>query len=337
MAQVTEASVELLVYETAYRRLQTAIDARVTALVMGDEGEIRRNGEVLDKREVSPQIAWANRDLYNHGPVRDFMIACLKSVKLEWLQSSAAGFEHPVFGKLVGNGVTLTNANASAVPIAEFVLAQVLGAFHPNEQRLANQQARRWEILDFRDVHGSTWFIYGLGHIGTEVATRARAFGARVIGCRRTPRGDEPVDEMISGGELLATLPRADVVVMTASLNASNKHIVNACFLDALREGAIFVNVGRGGLVDEQALLVGLDKGAPARAILDVFEAEPLPEASPLWGHPRVQVSSHCAGASPATSHRGDQIFLDNLSRYLGGEPLQMQVSNLSEVGVGPA
>ena len=334
---MSEASVELLVYETAYRRLQTAIDARVTALVMDDDGEVRRNGEILDKRNVSPQIAWANRDLYNHGPVRDFMIACLKSATLEWLQSSAAGFEHPVFGKLVGNGVTLTNANASAVPIAEFVMAQVLSAFHPNEQRLANQQARRWEILDFRDVHGSTWLIYGLGHIGAEVATRAGAFGAKVIGCRRTPRGDEPVDEMISGSELLAILPRADVVVMTASLNASNKHIVDARFLGALPEGAIFVNVGRGGLVDEQALLAGLDKGTPARAILDVFETEPLPEDSPLWGHPRAQLSAHCAGASPATSRRGDEIFLDNLARFVAGQPLQMQVSNLSEVGVGPA
>ena len=115
---MTQAPIELLVYDTAYKRLKSAIDAHAVALVMDDEGTVRRNGEALDKADVTPRIAWANRDLYNDGPVRDFMITCLKSARLEWLQSSAAGFEHPVFGKLVGNGVTLTNANASAVPMA---------------------------------------------------------------------------------------------------------------------------------------------------------------------------------------------------------------------------
>ena len=328
---------DLLVFEEAYQRLKSAIDELATPLVMDSTGAVYRDGRLLDNAQVAPRIAWANRDLYNNGPVREFMVTCLKSKPLEWLQSSAAGFEHPVFGKLVANGVTLTNANASAVPIAEFVMTQVLNAFHPTEQRVDNQRRKVWQRLDFRDVHSSTWLIYGLGNIGVEVAIRARAFGATVIGCRRTPRGDEPVDRMISSDQLIDTLPKADVVVLTASLNRSNKHIVNERFLRVLNDNAVLVNVGRGGLIDEQALLASLQEGKPAVAVLDVFEQEPLPQNHPFWAHPRVRLTAHCAGASPATSARGDQIFLTNLARFVRDEPLLMRVENLAEVGVGNA
>ena len=324
------APFDLLVYKPAYERHRDTIDALANALVMDDDGVVWRGAEQVAAESVQPRAAWANRDLYNEGPVRAFMIACLKSKALEWLQSSAAGFEAPVFGKLVGNGVTLTNANASAVPIAEFVMAQVLSAFHPTAERLEAQSSRNWQSMDFRDVYGTTWLIYGMGHVGTEIALRARAFGATVIGARRTPRGDEPVDEMVSGNEALAgAFARADVIVLSAALNQHNQHIINAELLKTLKTNTVLVNIGRGGLIDEDALLAGLHAGKPDLAILDVFETEPLPEDHPLWTHPRVRVTAHCAGASPATGSRGDAIFLDNLKRFADGTPLKMQVKEL--------
>ncbi len=320
-------TVELLIYTDAYERIRGRLDARVTPLVMHADARVTRAGDTIAPNEVQPDIAWANRDMYNLGPVRDFMVTCLKASRLRWVQSSAAGFEHPVFAKLVGNGVTLTNSNASAVPIAEFIFAQIIQSFHPQAERIAAQQEKRWQTYDFRDVHGTRWLVYGVGHIGSELAIRARAFGVEVVGCRRTPAGDELVHKMIRPDELMDALPEADVVIMTAALNEENHHIVNERFINAMKSGATFVNIGRGGLVDERALLQGLDAGKPALAILDVFEEEPLPESSPFWSHPRVRLTAHCAGASPGTSLRGDEQFLANLRRYLDGEPLQMTVT----------
>ena len=297
---------------------------------MGDDGGVSCEGRPLPVAELRPEIAWANRDLYVEGPVTAFMVACLKSPRLRWLQSSAAGFEHPVFSKLARNGVRLTNANASAVPISEFIFARIFEAFHPIEARRRAQQAREWKRLSFRDLAGTTWLVYGLGNIGAELSVRARAFGARVIGVRRNPSGDEPVDEMVGPGALLPSLAHADVVVMTAAVNETNRGIADARFFAAMtRLEAVFVNVGRGGLVDEGALLAGLERGHPSLAILDVFEQEPLPADSRFWRHPRVWVTAHSAGASPATRARGDEIFFDNLSRYLAGRPLALTVDPL--------
>lgn len=319
----------ILIYEAAYTRLHTQLDGLVTPLVMDASGSVYLDGQLLTREQIQPEIAWANRDIYEHGPVRQFMVACLKSQQLRWLQSSAAGFEHPVFAKLAGNGVKLCNSNASAVPIAEFVMAQVISAFHPTQARLQAQEDSRWQIFDFRDLYASTWLIYGLGNIGTEVAQRARAFGAYVIGCRRTPVGDEPVDEMITTQALLGTVGRADVVVLTAALNPQNRHVANAAFFSALSGDCVFVNVGRGGLVDEVALAKGLEHGRPQLAVLDVFEEEPLPQKSPFWQHPQVRITAHCAGASAGTGLRGDALFLDNLDRYLNQQPLRMQVADV--------
>ena len=212
-------------------------------------------------------------------------------------------------------------------------MAQVLSAFHPTAERLAAQREKRWESLDFRDVFGTTWLIYGVGHVGTEIALRAKAFGATVIGARRTPNGDEPVDEMVSLDALPDAFARADVIVLSAALNAHNQHLINADIVARMKPNSVLVNIGRGGLVDEDALLTGLDAGQPGLAILDVFETEPLPEAHPLWSHPRVHITAHCAGASPATGSRGDDIFLDNLKRFANGTPLRMQVTELAVSG----
>jgi phosphoglycerate dehydrogenase-like enzyme len=173
-----------------------------------------------------------------------------------------------------------------------------------------------------REVHGTTWLIFGLGAIGTEVAIRARAFGARTIGCRRFPTGSEPVDEMVSPDHILEHVGTADVVVVAAPATPQTRHVIGEAFLSRMTARSILVNVARGSLVDEAALLTALANGAPETAVLDAVAAEPPPPDSPLWDHPGVVLTPHNAFAGEGNDQRNIDLFLGNLRRYVDGEPL---------------
>jgi phosphoglycerate dehydrogenase-like enzyme len=317
------ALVQVLIYQRSFGRVRELLAQQLPdaePLLMDDRGALSLHGRPVELADAAFAAAWANSDLYGGGPVREFMIACLKSPSLRWVQSSAAGFDHPVFSMLVDKGVALSTSNASAVSIAEFVLAAVLDEFQPQRARRASQAAKRWERLPFREVSGTTWLVVGVGNIGREVAVRARAFGASVIGVRRTPHGGEPVDRMIAPSEIAEVLPQCDVVVLCAPANRDSEHLVSAAFLARMKQGTLLVNIARGTLVDEAALLASLERGVPGCAILDVFETEPLPADSPLWSHPRVRVSAHDAAHGDGFLRRGDALFLSNLQRFATGE-----------------
>jgi len=308
--------------ESAFQRLAAELSklSQVEPVRLQDDSTFVSGERTIDGSALELEVAWANNEVFSGGMARDFMVACLKSTTLRWMQSGAAGFDHPVFAKLVDNGVMLSNSHATAVPIAEFVLAALLDHFNPQAPRRELQQEGRWGRVRFREVSGSTWLIVGMGHIGSEVATRARAFGATVVGVRRSPRGDEPADRMITPDQIAAELPSADVVLLALPANAQSEHMVDAAFLGAMAPRSALVNVGRGSLVDEAALLAALDVGTPACAILDVFETEPLPADSPLWKHPSVHLSAHDAPNSDGLTARNDRVLLDNLARYVVGE-----------------
>jgi phosphoglycerate dehydrogenase-like enzyme len=319
---------QVLMLERSYQRVGSKlreVAPELEPLLMAADGSLHLQGQPIDARAARPEMAWANSDLYAGGPVRDFMVLCLKSESLRFVQSSAAGFDHPVFAMLVDKGVQLANSDASAVAIAEFVVSSVLDFFQPNPRRRALQAERRWERTPFREVFGTRWLVIGTGSIGREVAVRARAFGAHVIGVRRHPRGDEPVDRMLTPSELPAVLPEIDVVALCAPANADTRHMVDAAFLARMRERSVLVNIGRGSLVDEAALLSSLDRGVPEVAILDVFETEPLPQDSGLWSHPRVRVSAHDAAFGDGFLARNDALFLSNAARFAAGQtPLRL-------------
>jgi phosphoglycerate dehydrogenase-like enzyme len=260
------------------------------------------------------------------GPVRDFMVFCLKSATLRFLQSSAAGFEHPVFSLLVDKGIVLANSNASAISIAEFALARVLDELQPNVQRSALQAEKRWERTPFREIAGQTWLVVGLGNIGGEVVKRARAFGAYVIGARRTVRGDDGCDRVIAIDALDEVLPSCDVVVLAAPSNPQSRHVIDAPRLARMKPTSVLVNIARGALIDEPALIASLERGVPGCAILDVFDTEPLPNESPLWQHPRVRVTAHNAANSDGFIARNDALFLRNLARFAAGEVPELLV-----------
>jgi phosphoglycerate dehydrogenase-like enzyme len=313
---------QVLIYAPAYARIQHDFEriAGVEPLLMADDGTLSLDGAPIAHDAATPVVAWANTDLYVSAAVREFMVFCLKSSTLRFLQSSAAGFEHPIFSLLVDKGIVLANSNASAISIAEFVLARVLDELQPNARRHALQADKRWERTPFREIAGQTWLVVGLGNIGCEVVKRARAFGAHVIGARRSVRGDELCDRTIALDALDEVLPSCDVVVLAAPSNPQSRHVINAARLARMTPSSILVNIARGALIDEQALLESLTRGVPACAILDVFETEPLPAESPLWAHPRVRVSAHNAANSDGFIARNDTLFLRNLALFASGQ-----------------
>lgn len=320
---------KLLIYKPAYDRIKDRLEdltPDIEPLLLDDDSTLTLNGAEIAYEDADFDIAWASTDAYRSGPVRALFKLLRMENSMKWFQSSAAGFDHPVFAQVAAGGVIMTRSDALGISIAEFVFARVLDAFHPNVERRAAQDEKRWDNYWFRDVAGTTWLIVGMGSIGSEVASRAKAFGAHVIGVRRSPRGDEPADEMITLDTVADAVPRADVVVLSAPANAETEHMVDQKFLAQMKLDSVLVNIGRGTLVDEAALLKSLDEGKPGTAILDVFETEPLPEDSPFWTHPRVRMTAHCAGDSQMTILRNDDLFLENLRRYLAGEELHLVV-----------
>lgn len=314
----------LLIYEPSYRRLQPQIDALegVEPLVLDKAGAVTLNGQAVPPEAVDAEAAWTNADVFFSPVARAFMVAMLKSPSLIWVQSGAAGFDNPVFGQIVQKGATLTTSHGQAVGMADYVLWGVLDALQGGPARRAAQAAREWTRQPFREIAGSRWLIVGFGAIGKGVADRARGFGAHVTGVRRNPAIDPSADRIAAQGDLPSLLPDADVVVLACPLTAETRHMANAGFFAAMKAGSIFVNVGRGGLVDEPALLAALDKGVPEHAVLDVFETEPLPTESPFWAHPRVTLTPHSSGMSSGNATRNDALFLENLARFVGGQPL---------------
>ncbi|WP_337185895.1 D-2-hydroxyacid dehydrogenase [Phenylobacterium sp.] len=327
----------LLIYEPSFRRLEAEISALgpvVEPLLMSDSGEVTLNGAPVPADAVNAEAAWTNADVFFGPCVRAFMTAMLKSPGLKWVQSGAAGFDNAVFGQIVQKGATLTTSHGQAVGMSEYVLAGVLDAFQNGPERRAHQAAGRWERVRFREINGSRWLIVGFGAIGKGVADRARAFGAHVTGVRRRQDADPSADRIAAMGDLPALLPEADVVVLCCPLTAETRHVADAGFFAAMKPGAVLVNVGRGGLVDEPALLAALDRGVPEHAVLDVFETEPLPAESPFWRHPRVSLTPHASGITDGQHVRNDRLFAENLRRYVAGEPL-LNVADPKDVLAG--
>jgi len=287
------------------------------------------SGAVVPWPEARPEVAWGTSDLFREGaPLAAFFRFLVDCPSLRWFQSPAAGFESEPFRLLAGRGVRVCNAHVNSLPIAEFVLRSVLDEFQGAEQWRRQQGEFTWRIHDWREVSGTTWLVIGLGHIGGAVAVRARALGARVIGCRRTPSPTDPTDMTVTPDRLGEVVGEADVVVLSAPANPSTENLVDAGFLASMKPGSMLVNVARGSLVDEDALLAALHRGMPVAAVLDVFATEPLPPDHPFWTHPRVRVTPHNAAGGSGRLGRQADLFGVNLDHWLKGLPLEHDVTD---------
>ena len=321
----------LLIYQASYRRLRAVIDGlghQVEPVLMDEAGALTLGGQPIALEDAAVEAAWANNEVWLGPVARDFSVALLKSPGLKWLQSGAAGFDHPMFGQLTARGVRLATSHGQAVGIADYVLWGVLDHLQRGPERRAAQAAGEWRrSLRYREIAGSEWLVIGFGAIGQGVGQRARAFGARVTGVRRDQAPHPAADLIAAQADIPALLPRADVVVLSAPLTAQTRHLADAAFFAAMKPRSVLVNVGRGGLVDEAALLAALEAGLPEQAILDVFATEPLPKDSPFWTHPRVTLTPHLSGATEGQAARNDAVFLENLDRYLAGQPLLSEIA----------
>lgn len=271
------------------------------------------------------EVAYFSGDLYP-GKARPFARALRQAQDLVWLHTFSAGVDDRFFQRLLDRGVRLTNSSgAHAVPIAHTVMLYLLAWSRDLRGWLEAQQRRSWEPRPIVDLQGLVLGIVGLGSIGCEVARLGAALGMRVIGTRRVPRGDEPCGVWPSARlhELLAV---ADYVVLTVPLTQETHHLIDAAALRCMRPQAVLVNVSRGAVIDETALVATLSSGGIAGAALDVFDTEPLPSDSPLWVMPNVIVTPHSAGTAPGGDDRATEMFLANLQRYVLGEPLCNEV-----------
>jgi|APDOM4702015118_1054815.scaffolds.fasta_scaffold63666_2 phosphoglycerate dehydrogenase-like enzyme len=258
---------------------------------------------------------------------KPFIGACLRAPNLTWLQSMSAGTDDPVFARFLDRGVAVTNAAGVAAPsIAQHVLWLLLSLARGG-RRLAQAQAEKvWDPRPSTDLAGLRLGIVGYGAIGAEIAKLAAAFDVEVVGLRRHPSGAEACTVWTSDrlGDLLGW---ADAVVVTAPLTDETRRMIDADALSAMRRGAWLINVGRGEIVDEPALIGALADDHLGGAALDVFSTEPLPVESALWTLPNVIVTPHTAASTERTRRRTVELFLDNFRRHAAGEPLRNLVS----------
>lgn len=295
------------------------------------EAELREAAPNLERvilREAGPdgdpakiRAAFFSGDCFPER-MRPFWTTLFQAEKLEWLHSFSAGVDHPVFQNFIERGVVLTTSSgAAAVPIAQTVAMYLMMLSRDAAGWLEDQAARRWSPRNIDDLQAQRLVIVGLGPIGLEVARLGAALRMRVLGLRRRPRGDEPC-ETWPIARLEQALERADWLVLALPLTEDTRHLLDRATLVRLKRGARVINIGRGELIDEPALVEALRTGRVAGAALDVFETEPLPKESPLWGLPNVLVTPHSAGTSPGNLDRSAHIFLDNLARWTRGEAL---------------
>jgi phosphoglycerate dehydrogenase-like enzyme len=247
---------------------------------------------------------------------------------LRWVQATSAGAGEQLAAAALSEEdrrrVTVTSAaGVHAGPLAEFALFGLLAFAKDLPRLLADQRARHWGHYPVAELSGRSLLVVGLGQIGEEVARLAEAFGMRVTGVNRSGVSASPhVHEIRRTSELRDCLPEADAIVISLPLTEETSGLIDADAIARIKPGATLVNVGRGGVIDETALIEALGKGRLAGAALDVFATEPLPADSPLWELPNVLLSPHTAGLSVRENERIVTLFVENLRRYRRGEEL---------------
>ena len=311
-------SIILLYFEPEKLREEWLAQMQATApdmdvLVSRDRDEIE---SVLDEIEIA--VLSFPRDLLPNAR------------NLRWFQQWSAGADwllrHPEAVEL--DFVLTSTSGLHAIPITEHIFALLLAFARRIDRSVRHQTRREWMPYEQKqtvfELAGKTMVLIGVGAIGERTAQVAGAFGMRVLGVRRNPEKNVPgVERMFGPDRLLDVLPEADCVVVTAPLTSETRKMIGERELRAIKPTGYLINIGRGGIIDESALIYALDDGWIAGAGLDVFEEEPLPEDSPLWDADNVIITAHYAGITPAYDERAMAIFLDNLQRYRDGKPLR--------------
>jgi D-2-hydroxyacid dehydrogenase (NADP+) len=287
-------------------------------------------GRLPDAECARAEIAFFSGDVFPDF-ARQFFSAVRKAPRLKWMHVFNVGVDHPIFDEMLARGVRLTTSSGStAAPIAQTAIMALLALARGFPRWLTAQRARRWDperSAPPPDLQSQTAVIVGLGKIGAEISRLARVLGLKVIGVRRSPRdAGDPVDELHPPAALPSLLTRCDWLILACPLTPETRGLIGADALARLPRGARLINIARGELVDEPALIAALRSGQVAGAYLDVFESEPLPPESSLWDMPNVLVTPHNSAAATGNDQRVLEIFLDNLARWHHGAALVNEV-----------
>lgn len=325
----TPMTIRLGMYEKSAAHIGPRLDALgldISLATFDGEGVFTVDGAQAAAGDVSLDYLWFSVHLPRDGKQSMAFDLALACKRVDVLQTFNAGLDNPVYAKIAAKGARICNSSAQGVAISEYVIAQVMGAFHPLARLAERQKDKIWRVAPFREISRTTWLIVGFGPIGQALAQRVAGFEARVTAIRRSGAPGANVDRMGGMGDLNALAAEADVVVFACPLNAETRDLAGPDFFAALKPGATLVNIARGGVIDSAALLEALENGKVDTAILDVFPTEPLPEDDPFWTHPKVRVTPHTSFAGDGVQARWDQLFLDNIQRYAKGEALIREV-----------
>ena len=255
--------------------------------------------------------------------------------KLKWIHSTAAGVAQLMYPELREAGVLVTNpSGVFSVPMAEHTMGLILALARNFPDTVRQQDKAIWsqqELWDkpqrLAEVNGQVLLIVGYGSIGRELAKRAKAFEMRVWGVTRSGNGDgNYVERILPAARLHEALPEADYAVIAAPETAETKHLISAAELAKMKPGARLINVGRGSLLDEAALICALKTGALGGAAIDVAQTEPLPSDSPLWKAPKLFITPHTSALSNRLWVRQTALLVELLERWFGGREMFNQV-----------
>jgi phosphoglycerate dehydrogenase-like enzyme len=321
----------LLVSPFIERHYRTAIEEAwpgIELIVLPGDPAERLGPETLARVD----FAYFSGDVYPEYS-RSFFAATQGAPNLQWLHTFNAGVDNPVFRRFLERGVRLTTSSGStAQPIAQSVIGGMLMLARPFLRWAESQRRRAWEPVPASeappDLAGQRMTVVGLGAIGSEVARLARAFGLEVTGVRRSPRREgDPVERVVPPTALVQLARETDWLVLACPLTDETRGLVSAEVIAALPRGAFVLNVARGEVIDEGAMVQALASGQLGGAYLDVFATEPLPADSPLWALPNVIISPHNSAVAAGNERRATEgYFLPNLRRMRLGEPLVNEV-----------
>jgi len=255
--------------------------------------------------------------------------------ELKWIHSTAAGVAQLMYPELRQSGITVTNASGIfSLPMAEHTMGLILAMARNFPDSVRYQDQSKWSVQDLWDkpqhlteINGSVLLIVGYGSIGRELARRARAFDMRVWGVTRSGKGDATyAEKILPVSHLNEALPQADHVVIAAPETAETRHLIGVQQIARMKRGARLINVARGSLLDEAALINALQSEALGGAALDVTGAEPLPPESPLWKAPNLFITPHTSAISERLWLRETELFLKLLDEWFSGRELSNRV-----------
>jgi len=282
---------------------------------------------VTDVERLPAELADA--DIFVGSVLRPAQFVAAK--KLKWIHSTSAGVRQLMYPELRNSGVVITNASGIfSIPMAEHIIGLILALARNFPDTLRQQEKAIWSQQDLWDkpqhlaeVNGTLLLIVGYGSIGREVAKRAKALGMRVWGVTRSGKGDAThAEKIVPSSELHNVLPHADYILLCAPETSETDSLIGAEQLAQMKRTARLINVGRGSLVDESALIAALESGALAGAAVDVAQTEPLPDSSPLWHAPNLFITPHTSALSDRLWPRETAMLVDLLERWFDGREL---------------